>query len=326
MMKSKTNHQKLDLINESCFVLLQIPVQFINFASIMANIQENQKNAKIGIDMDTERNDFQAFGEIKNECEKESTLDANVDKRPFVIEIETNPENKKVKHDPENNVKFPDEIWLKIMSYLNSQDLFQKISLVCRHFYDIHRCAAIYLEVNHVKDEKYFQDLIRVLPDCKLLKVIKIKVESSKMAYMDAIIKQVLSSCQKIKTLKLFSDQYILENTENPHLSMKTIGTLGTKLEQLELNNFKIEDNNFLSNLHELKTLTLPSYHESVEKGPKEILALFKFWPKVEAINFVDHFHCLRDTISADTLLDSILCKKVPKLKEASFTDRSTLT
>ena len=291
---------------------------------IMANIQEDEKNSKIGIDMDTERNDFQAFGEIKNESKKESNLDENVGKTPSVIEIETNHE-KKVKHDPENNVKFPDEIWLKIMSYLNSQDLFQKISLVCRHFYDFHRCA-IYLEANNVKDENHFQDLIKVLPDCKLLKVIKIKVESFKMAYMDAIIKQVLSSCQKIKTLKLLSDQIVIDNSKDPHLSMKTIGTLGTQLEHLEFNNVQIEDKNFLSNLHELKILSLSSYQESPE-GPKEIMALFKVWPKLEAINFVDYVDpCQRKkkTISFSNLLDSILSKRAPKLKEASL--RYTVT
>ena len=212
------------------------------------------------------------------------------------------------------------------MSYLNSQDLFQKISLVCRHFYNIHRCAATYLEVNNVKNEKHFQDLIKVLPECKLLKVIKIKVESSKMAYMDAIIKQVLSSCQKIKTLKLLSDQIVIDNSKDPHLSMKTIGTLGTKLEHLEFNNVQIEDKNFLSNLHELKTLSLSSYQESPE-GPKEIMALFKVWPKLEAINFVDYVDpCQRKkkTISFSNLLDSILSKRAPKLKEASL--RYTVT
>ena len=43
----------------------------------MAKFQENEKNSKIRIDMDTERNDFQAVGEIKNESEKESNFDVN---------------------------------------------------------------------------------------------------------------------------------------------------------------------------------------------------------------------------------------------------------
>ena len=68
--------------------------------------------------------------------------------------ILANPEKKKVNHDPENSVKLPDEMWMKIMSYLNTQDLFQKISLVCQHFYDIHRSAAVCFEVNDVSDIK----------------------------------------------------------------------------------------------------------------------------------------------------------------------------
>ena len=187
---------------------------------------------------------------------------------------------KRVKLDPNRRVELPDEIWMKIMGHVKPMYLFQNISLVCKHFYNIHRSAAVCFEVNNVKDEDHFQGLMKVLPDCISLEVIKIKLESSKMAYMDAIIKQVLSSCQKVKTMKLLSDQIVIDNSKDPHLSMKTIGTLGTRLEHVEFNNVEIEDKNFLSNLQELKTLTLPSYHESVEKGPKEILALFKFWPK----------------------------------------------
>ena len=233
---------------------------------------------------------------------------------------------KRVKLDPDRRVVLPDEIWMKIMGHVKPMYLFQNISLVCKHFYNIHRSAAVCFEVNNVKDEDHFQGLMKVLPDCISLEVIKIKLESSKMAYMDAIIKQVLISSKKVKILKLFSDQSVFKDNDNPHLSMKNIGTLGTKLEHVEFNNVEIDDKNFLSNLHELKTVTIPSYHESLE-GPKEILGLLKFWPKFEAINFVDHYHCMRNfqgsdcmsETTSDTLLDRVLSKRAHKLKEASL-------
>ena len=70
----------------------------------------------------------------------------------------------------------------------------------------------------------------------------------------------------------------------NKCLSMKTIGTLGKKLEHLVLNDVEMEEKYFLSNLIELKSLGMTSFTER----PEEILSLSKFLPKLEAINFAD--------------------------------------
>ena len=250
----------------------------------------------------------------RNEVETESNLD--IGKRPLAIQNDTENKKKKVKLDPGFKVELPDEMWMKIMSYLNSQDLFQNISLVCKHLYNIHRSAAKYIEVNNVENKKNYNRVIRVLSDCKSLEMIKIEVKSSMMSYMDGIIKKALISCPKIKTLKLYSDQTICDNLTNPCLSMKNIGTFGKRLEYLEFNEIDIENKDFLSNLSELKSLRLPSYHR-----PKELISYSKFWPKLELIDFVDHAWCCEEEHSAKAagLLDRFFSKRAPTLKELSL-------
>ena len=38
-----------------------------------------------------------------------------------------------IKFDLEQNMIFPDEIWLKIINYLSTMDLLQNLSMVCKH-------------------------------------------------------------------------------------------------------------------------------------------------------------------------------------------------
>ena len=170
----------------------------------------------------------------------------NVGKRPLANTKES--KKKKVKLDPGIKVELPNEIWTKIMSYLNSEDLFQNVNLVCRHFYNIHRSAAKYLEVKNIKKKDHFKTVIKVLSDCKSLKMFKIEGNCFTKSYMDEIIKQALISCQNIKTLKVFSDLHhhddyhvVFEDgifktfTCIDQLNMKLIGKFGTKLEHLVL-------------------------------------------------------------------------------------------
>ena len=42
--------------------------------------------------------------------------------------------DKNIKLDLEQKVTLPDELWLKIFSFLKTKDLFLQIALVCNHF------------------------------------------------------------------------------------------------------------------------------------------------------------------------------------------------
>ena len=106
---------------------------------------------------------------------------------------------KRVKLDPDRRVELPDEIWMKIMSYVKSRDLFQNVGLVCKRFYNIHRSAVQYLEMKSVGKKKEFLDAMKVLSQCKSLKVFEIEWTyrpycrvTSMMSYMEDMIKQVL--------------------------------------------------------------------------------------------------------------------------------------
>ena len=178
-----------------------------------------------------------------------------------------------------------------------------------------------YLEVKDLERRQHFLTAMKVLLDCKSLKTLRIEVKSFNMSYMDAIIKQALILCQNLRTLKVFSDQngkYLNDKFRTkPCLSMKTIGTLGKKLEHLVLHDIQIEETDFLSNLIELKSLGLTS----LTQRPEEILSLSKFWPKLEAINFVDFPMSVGEELISFLAaeLNSFFSKKAPKQKELSL-------
>ena len=62
----------------------------------------------------------------------EEICEKKVLKRPLAKKHNIGSDVKKVKLD--RKVDLPNEIWMKIMSYMKSIDLFQNVSLVCKHF------------------------------------------------------------------------------------------------------------------------------------------------------------------------------------------------
>ena len=245
----------------------------------------------------------------------------NVGKRPLKSKNEEEYKKKRVKSDPHREIELPDEIWTKILSYVKSVDLFQNVSLVCKRFYNIHRDAVVYLEVKNTVLKKDFQKAIKVLKQCKSVKMFKIEWTERKhcsaksmMSYMNDIIKQVLVSSPNLKTLKVF----LFNNKfgKSSSLDTKTISTFGNRLEYLEIDNNNKKS--FIANLQELKTLKVKGLN-----GSMDIISLSKNCPKLESIlfDFKGMWHYENEYLqnfNADAF-DKYFFKKAATLKEVSF-------
>ena len=73
------------------------------------------------------------------------------------IEIDTKNEpiaKKNIKLDLEQKVTLPDEVWLKIMSYIKTKDLYCNVALVCKHFHNLSEdgYALKFLEVTNISN------------------------------------------------------------------------------------------------------------------------------------------------------------------------------
>ena len=66
---------------------------------------------------------------------------------------------KNIKLDLEQKVTLPDEVWLKIMSYIKTKDLFQNVALVCKHFHNLTMDgdSVKFLEVTNISNDKLFK-------------------------------------------------------------------------------------------------------------------------------------------------------------------------
>ena len=74
---------------------------------------------------------------------------------------------------------FPDEIWLKIINYLSTMDIFQKFALVCKHFQALtfDGSAIKYLELKYLpKKKKMVEKLMEILKKSKSVKEIKMSL------------------------------------------------------------------------------------------------------------------------------------------------------
>ena len=99
--------------------------------------------------------------------------------------------------------KLPNELWLKIMNYLKTKELFTNVALVCKNFYNLAKDVE-YLELKDISELK-FESAMKLLKATKHLKEISLstrfKLENSKP--MDQLLIQALMSSKGIKSIKL---------------------------------------------------------------------------------------------------------------------------
>ena len=251
------------------------------------------------------------------EASKEGNCEGKVCKRPLAKKRRIDSDVKKVKLD--RKVDLPDEIWMKIMGYVKSFDLFQNVSLVCKHFYNIHRDAVKYVAMKSVDNKKNHQNAINTLLQCKSLKMFEIDVVVRKysnpnnvMSQVDDIIKQVLVTCAGLKSLKINMATKILwpDPKAKRYPTMENIGTLGKRLEHLEMIGEQIYEKSFISNLSKLKILKIDRvlYFDLYEF---EILVR-QHLPQLEAISIGEQLKL--DFGNVDEIITKI-CQNCPKLK-----------
>ena len=239
------------------------------------------------------------------------------------IEVSHEHRNKQVKLDPKRKVELPDEIWMKILSYVNSTDLFQNVTLVCQRFYNIHRSAVQYLEIESfsLQNKRQFKSAKRILSQCNSLKLFKIKWMETRtgnpklmVSYMNEMIKQVLVSAPNLKMLgypTVHDHQFMSSHLETK--TVEAIGTLGKQLEHLEVDHALFFEG-FNSNFNDLKSLFLKNFTSS-----SDISSLSKKCPKLESIR-LDFLRILEnENISIKVFEDFFSKMALTALKEVSF-------
>ena len=203
---------------------------------------ENQKKALLENLLDLVK-----YSEIARPVQSAKSM-----KRPLEVkdEVKNEPfeENvaKKPKHDPGRNVDVPYDIWLKIMNYLDTKDLFKNFNLACRkfNFMSMDSNAVKYLTLSSIKKETDFKMATKVIRRSKLLVEIKID-QCSK--YWKTLMLEALKK-PKLKSIK------IQNSTSDVAFPGDKVKNLGGNLEHLDLQEVKFSDN-ILIEIAKIKTL-----------------------------------------------------------------------
>ena len=205
-------------------------------------------------------------------------------KRPLE-NAESIPKGKKIK------VEIPDEIWLKIIGFLDSQDVFCRLALVCKRFKSLTSdpTAIKRLLINHIKVQKKDSSKFR-----KLLKrnrnMVDFTLVRACLKTAINVIPIVLKSSPKLKSLKILN-----------HMNCKCIGQMDIlvecikthqpDLENLELNfvNYDSQAMTEICTLKKLKSLKILNQKGYLQ--PEHIYHLAMNCENLENIYLENRFH-----------------------------------
>ena len=157
----------------------------------------------------------------------------------------------------------PEEIWLKIMYYLKTKDLFLNFGLVCKCFkgLTLDSRAIKYLELKKICDRSRYNQVMKVINQNKHIK--EFQIESSEK-YWTLLMSQALKN-SNLKSLKILFNKPFSSNDYNiiELDDAQEIVKFGKNLENLEIDSLlRVTSEAFdeISKLKNLKSLRLGNF------------------------------------------------------------------
>ena len=215
---------------------------------------------------------------IKNSAEKlekfsgmlaEETNNNPPKKRP--LETSKQVPDKKLKPSPSPLMELPNEIWMKILSFLPTYDILKNFNLTCKHFHSLatNPCAieSLQLKLENAKDSSQYQEIVKVLKRSKTLKKFIINGNGR----MNHVLAHALKSSH-LKTLQVSSHR-----NHEATLSKRNLECIkNSKIEVLKVEDI-ILDNYAMQQIGAVKTLksvriSLYGYRQNAYSCVSELL------------------------------------------------------
>ena len=158
------------------------------------------------------------FQKVKNEINKANKTSKNQVIKPSSIKVQ-----------------LPDEVWLKIMSYLTSKDIFANFALVCKHFNNLSldSQAIKCLDLFGITNAKKYKSVLKVLERSNNLYGLKI---GSSMNYYNRLLESCLQLNPSLKSLTLLRQcKPNAKIQKYSDLSPEVLSAFGSDLEHLDL-------------------------------------------------------------------------------------------
>ena len=152
-------------------------------------------------------------------------------------------------------IDLPDEIWIKIIQYLPTKDMFGSFALACKKFnnHTQDSMAVKYLQLQKINNVVMFVNVLKTIKRSK--GIVELKMNRFIRSYANDLICQVLRSSPKLKSLKI-------KTKELSAGSIRMI--LKSKIQVLSLEgieHFGSDEINEVCNIKTLKSLTIFQKH-----------------------------------------------------------------
>ena len=135
----------------------------------------------------------------KHDTEKLENILTQSRKRKIVSPAHLN--SKKRKPEPMELFKVPNEVWLKIMSYLKTSDLLKSFNLVCKHFnhLSLDSSAIKFIQLQDLTNRNHYSQAANVLKRCKTIR----KIEIKNCSYLRDLLSHAFKSSSGLRKLKI---------------------------------------------------------------------------------------------------------------------------
>ena len=211
-----------------------------------------------------------------------------------IVDLENGFSSKKLKLEKE--VQMPNEIWMKIMTYLPSKDFFGSFALVNTHFHrlTLDPSTLKYLQIGDIKHDFHLKCLMKVVERSKKLKEVEVVAGKKSVEYWNIIVSKTLEINENLESLKISSvsnDQvpYYMKDENNPmySLSSKIMDVLeqrkNLKVLQLKRLIIKPDIGYRISEMRHLRSLHL-SYDSNMMISPNIVSYIAKNLNQLEDI------------------------------------------
>ena len=257
--------------------------------------------------------EFETDG-VKNQFESKSISKFE----PNKVETDANQVEKNFEYNSGKTVTLPEEVWLKIMNYLKTKDMFLNFGLVSKFFngLTLDSRAVKYLELANISYEKKFNQVLELIKRSNHIKVLQIKsIVSSEFdpheIYWNRLMCQALKS-SNLKSIKILLQRGPWSNERLAFKDAQEIVRYGKYLEKLEINKYIFLDDGQLDEISKITTL------KSLKIGCLSIKSLVDIAQNCKQLEKISIFKNINDRGSR-----KILHKRLREAFDTFFKERS---
>ena len=219
-------------------------------------------------------------------------------------------QNSEVNANAARKVKLPNEVWLKIIQYLPTQDLFGNFALSCKKFHDLSQdsSAIKYLQVKTIITWPKYENVKKIIAASKSL--VEFTFNQGGRAFDNELICQALESNPSLRSLRI----------KTKCLNMDTINTIAkSKIEVLDLEleekELSLDGITGLCNIKTLKSLKMNRQNQIftiLAKNSTPIEEIYFLWPGNNPIALNEFFKSKKDTLKSISLQLNRYCENMP--------------